>query len=192
LPEGVSAPRARRRITQGGTNPSSEVENHRRGTAAGRLVGRYGFFGLWAFPLWAATSWRVFCRVRGVFICVYYFSKKRGFPWLLGDPYGCRRHLRCPGRGDSIPLPSSSAPRPTDVTLSLDRPVSRRTSFIPPPPASPIRSSAPTILLCSGHLPHYTSIVPRSPPATRPTFVLQCGRGHLAIPSITIRVLSPM
>jgi hypothetical protein len=71
-----------------GVNPSSEAENHSRGIAAGRLVVRYGFFGPWAFMLWAATTGRVLFRISSTFICVYQFPKM-GFPRLLGDPCGC-------------------------------------------------------------------------------------------------------
>jgi hypothetical protein len=50
-------------LPNGGVRPSSEVVNHPRGTTAGRLVGCCGFFGPWAFPLWAATTWSMFFRV---------------------------------------------------------------------------------------------------------------------------------
>jgi hypothetical protein len=79
-PEGALVPRARRKITRGGTSPSREVENRPRGITAGRLVGHYGFFGPWAFLLCAVTTWTVFCRVQGAFICIYYFLGKGFFP----------------------------------------------------------------------------------------------------------------
>jgi hypothetical protein len=44
------------------------------------LVGRCGFFGPWAFPLWAATTWGMFFRVRGVLIFVLLFFEKGVFP----------------------------------------------------------------------------------------------------------------
>jgi hypothetical protein len=72
--------RASWRIARGGVSPSSEAEYRPRGTAAGRLVGRCGFFGSWAFPLWAAATWSVFFRVRGMLICVLLFFEKGFFP----------------------------------------------------------------------------------------------------------------
>jgi hypothetical protein len=73
-PEGAPGPRARWSVARGGVSPSNEAENRLRGIAAGCLVGRYGFNEPWAFPNWATTIWGVFSRIRGAFICAYYFS----------------------------------------------------------------------------------------------------------------------
>jgi hypothetical protein len=96
-PEGASGPRARRRIAWGGVRPSSEVEltqrgarpsseaeTRPRGTAAGRLVGRCGFFGPWAFPFWAATTRSVFLGFATCLFVFYYFSKRGVSPVIRG------------------------------------------------------------------------------------------------------------
>jgi hypothetical protein len=74
-PEGALGARARRTVARGGVSPSSEAENRPRGIAGGRLVGCCGFFGPWAFPLWAATTGSVFFRISSTFIYVYHFLK---------------------------------------------------------------------------------------------------------------------
>jgi hypothetical protein len=77
--EGALDPRVRQRLARGGVRPSSEAENRPRGTAVDRLVGRRGFFGPWAFPLWAATTRSMFLGFVACSFVFYYFSK-RGFP----------------------------------------------------------------------------------------------------------------
>jgi hypothetical protein len=92
-PEGALGPRARRRFTRGGARPSSEAEfkwrgawssseaeTHPRGTATDRLVGRCGFFGPWAFPLWVATTRSVFLGFAPCSFAFYYFFEKGVFP----------------------------------------------------------------------------------------------------------------
>jgi hypothetical protein len=94
---GVLGPRARRRIARGGVRPSSEAEftscgtlssseaeTHPRGTAASRLVGRYGFFGPWAFPLWVATTQNVFLGFVACSFCVLLFFERGVSPVIRG------------------------------------------------------------------------------------------------------------
>jgi hypothetical protein len=96
-PEGASGPRARWRIAQGGVRPSSEAEFTRRGTrslskaetrprgtTAGRLVGHCGFFGLWAFPLWTATTQNVVLGFVACSFCVLLFFEKGFSPVIRG------------------------------------------------------------------------------------------------------------
>jgi hypothetical protein len=84
-PEGALGPRARRRIARGGARPSSEVENRPRGTAAGRLVGRYGFFGPWAFRFGLRPHGACFVGFEEHSFAFYYFSQK-GFFLVIREP----------------------------------------------------------------------------------------------------------
>jgi hypothetical protein len=85
-PEGAPDPRVRQRLARGGVRHSSEAETHPRGTATIRMVGRYGFFGPSAFPLWAVTTRSVFFGVHSVFICFLLFLQKRGFSAVIRGP----------------------------------------------------------------------------------------------------------
>jgi hypothetical protein len=78
-------PRARWRFARGGVSPSSEAENHPRGIAAGRLVGRYGFFGPRAFHFGLRPHGACFVGFKERSFAFYYFLKK-GFSLVIRGP----------------------------------------------------------------------------------------------------------
>jgi hypothetical protein len=106
-PEGASGPRARGRLARGGVRPlseaeflrcgaqsSSETEIRPRGTAAVRLVGRCGFLGRGPFCFGPQPNGACF-GVCGFVSLRFIIFRKGHSPRLLGDPYGCPRHMCC-------------------------------------------------------------------------------------------------
>jgi hypothetical protein len=103
-PEGASGPRARRRLARGASGP--RARQRIRGAAISPLAGRRLARGvLRSVVSWAAAaSWvvgpslvqgaRGACFAACGFICLPFIIFRKGcFPRLLGDPYGCPRHL---------------------------------------------------------------------------------------------------
>jgi hypothetical protein len=105
---GVPVPRARRGLARGGVKPSSEAETswcsawpsseaeiRPRGTAAGCLMGRYGFLGRGPFSVLVRDRAECVLWFVGLFVRFFIIFRKRCFPSLLRDPYVCPRQLEC-------------------------------------------------------------------------------------------------
>jgi hypothetical protein len=90
-PGGVK-PSSEAGISCHGTWPSSETEIRQRGAGGRLFVGPLRLFGPSAF-LCLGTRSCVVCFAACLFVYLFTFYRNGCFPLLIGDPYGCPRHM---------------------------------------------------------------------------------------------------